>query len=158
MIDWILSSSINAWVLNTFWAWPLFETLHFFGLSLMLGALLVIDLRMLGYLNGLSFSATHRLLPLVFAGFVINLFTGFMFVMGDPERYFIHTGFQLKILLVVLGGLNALWFALRISKPMHQWSTNSDITLEAKAVGCLSLIFWFGVLLLGRLIPYVSTG
>ena len=158
MVEWILSSPLHAWIIGTAWAWPLFETLHFFGLSLLLGSLLVVDLRLIGFFRPLALQGTFQLLPWATAGFALNLVTGLMFLAGDPQRYLIHTGFRLKMLLVLLAGLNALWFVLRISQPMRTWPSHGDTPAEAKLIGVLSLALWFGVLIMGRLIPYVSTG
>jgi hypothetical protein len=80
--------------------------------------------------------STHRLLPWAVIGFVMNLVSGFLFFMGDPGRYSINIGFQIKMVLVLVAGLNVLIFALA-------W---------------VSLAAWTGVLLLGRLIPYIGTG
>lgn len=158
MIDMILSTSLSQWILSTYWAWPLFETFHFFGLSLLLGALMVIDLRMVGLFRGMSMQATHQLLPLVFIGFGINIFTGILFIFGDPGRYFINIGFQIKMVLVFLAGINAVLFYWKVNGPMHNWDAHGDVPTFAKVIGAASLVLWFGVLVLGRLIPYVGTG
>lgn len=158
IIDWILNTSISDWILSTYWVWPMLETFHFFGLCLLLGSLLVIDLRMMGFLRGMSLQATHQLLPLVFIGFGINILTGILFLFGDPGRYVINIGFQLKMVLVVLAGINAVIFYWKVNGPMHNWDSHGDVPVFAKAVGAASLFLWFGVLILGRLIPYVGTG
>ncbi len=149
---------VYTWVTSIFWLWPLMETLHFIGLSLLLGGLIVIDTRMAGLFRGLNIAATHKLLPWVFVGFGINLTTGVLFFFGDPMRYAVNWGFQVKMILVVIAGLNALWFWLRLNKPMHSWEPHGDTSGEAKIVAWISLISWTGVLLFGRLIPYVGTG
>ena len=95
-------SAINQWVMGSAWAWPIMEILHFIGLSLLLGALLVIDLRMAGFFRRVNIVATHKLLPWVFIGFGINLVTGFLFVMGDPARYTANIGFWWKMILVLV--------------------------------------------------------
>ena len=158
MTEWLLGLALNAWIQETVWAWPTLETLHFFGLSLLLGGLLIVDLRLMGFYQGLSLQATHSLLPWVVIGFLINLITGILFVIGDPARYLIHTGFQLKMLLIVLAGLNVGWFYLRVFRQLDSWPDRGSTTTEAKLIGGLSLGLWFSILVLGRFIPYVSTG
>lgn len=158
IIDWVLGTSFHNWILDTPWVWPTAETLHFFGLCLLLGALITIDLRLAGCFRKLSLQATHQLLPLVFVGFAINLATGILFLFGDPERYAVNIGFQIKMVLLVLAGLNAVWFYWKINGPMHEWQSHEDTPVLAKTIGVLSLLFWFGVLIFGRLIPYVGTG
>ena len=154
----IEGGTIYTWVTSDFWIWPLMEIIHFIGLSLLLGGLIVIDLRMIGFFRGLDIRATHALLPWVLIGFVLNLVTGILFFFGDPFRYAVHTGFQLKMVLIVIAGINALWYAWKIHPKMHEWDANANPPALAKVIGSISLVVWTGVLLLGRLIPYVSTG
>mgnify|MGYP006924361814 FL=1 len=158
LIDWALGTSVHTWVLSNSWAWPAMETLHFFGLCFMLGALIIIDTRMMGYFKSVSFDAVHRLLPWVFIGFGVNLITGFVFLLGDPSLYAPNIGFHLKLILIVLGGLNAALYYWKLHGKLGQLETNGDTNSLAKLVGASSLVFWFGVLIMGRMIPYVGTG
>lgn len=151
-------SAINQWVIGSAWTWPIMEILHFIGLSLLLGAMLIVDLRMAGFFRRINIVATHKLLPWAVAGFGINLVTGILFVMGDPARYTANIGFRWKMVLVLIAGLNALWFWFRINPVMKTWEPHGDTPLVAKTIALVSLAVWFGVLLLGRLIPYVGTG
>lgn len=158
IVTWIEGGAVNTWVLGSSWIWPTMEVLHFIGLSLMLGALLIIDLRLAGLFRRINIAATHRILPWVFVGFTLNLVTGLLFFFGDPARYSINIGFQIKMLLVLLAGLNALWFYWKIDPIMHTWAPDADTPVLAKTIAWISLGTWTGVLLLGRLIPYIGTG
>ncbi|MDX1405233.1 MAG: hypothetical protein R3192_11880 [Woeseiaceae bacterium] len=149
---------INTWVLSTYWLWPLLEILHFIGLSLLLGSMLVVDLRLAGYLRQIDIKSTHRLVPWAAAGFTMNLISGVLFFFGDPARYSINIGFQIKMILVLLAGLNVLVFSWKINPHLDKWDPHGDSTMLAKSVAWVSLITWSGVLLLGRLIPYIGTG
>ncbi len=158
IVEWMTATALNTWVNGSAWVWPTLETLHFFGLCLLLGSLLIIDMRMIGWFKRIDIGATHALLPLVFIGFVINLGTGTLFLFGDPGRYVINIAFQLKMLLVILAGLNALLFYWKIDPVMAGWGAHDGTPAIAKFVGAASLVFWFGVLAFGRLIPYMGTG
>jgi hypothetical protein len=120
--------------------------------------MLIIDIRLAGYWRGIGLKAVHRLLPWAVLGFAVNLITGTLFFFGDPERYVANIGFKIKMVLVVIAGLNAIWFKLKIDPDMANWSADQDSTSQAKAVAYISLLSWFGVLLFGRLIPYIGTG
>ena len=154
----IVDGPLNQWILNTLWLWPAMEITHFIGLSLLLGGLIVIDLRMAGYFKALNPAATHQLLPLVFIGFGLNLGTGVLFFYGDPLRYSVNIGFQIKMVLVVLAGLNALLYHWKVVPLMRTWDPQADSPIIAKCVAFTSLTAWTGVLLCGRLIPYVGSG
>lgn len=154
----IEGTALNQWILGSAWAWPIMEILHFIGLSLLLGSLLVIDLRLAGFFRKIDITATHKLLPLTFLGFAINLTTGIMFVIGDPYRYTANIGFWWKMSLLLIAGLNALWFWWKINPVMPSWDAHADTPALAKMIAWISLTSWFGVLLFGRLIPYIGTG
>lgn len=151
-------SPLNHWISDTYWLWPILEITHFIGLSLLLGGLIVIDLRMAGYFRKFSLTATHQLIPLVLIGFGLNLVTGILFFYGDPGRYSINISFQIKMVLVLLAGLNALFYYWKLHPAIPGWAPDADTPPLAKAVAWVSLGVWFGVLLCGRLIPYVGTG
>lgn len=157
-IEWAANTPLNGLVMNWPWTWVILETLHFIGLSILIGALLVMDLRLIGFFRALPVSATHQLLPWVFVGFGINLVSGVLFFFGDPGRYTINIGFQIKFFLIFLAGVNALWFFWKINRDMHTWEPYGGTTGLAKVIGFASLAFWFSVLIMGRLIPYVGTG
>jgi hypothetical protein len=158
LVSWIEGGTLNTWVLGSSWIWPTMETLHFVGLALLLGSLLIIDLRLAGFFRQIDIRATHKLLPWVFIGFGLNLVTGVLFFFGDPGRYAINIGFQIKMILVLIAGLNALWFYWKINPVMGAWEPDCDTPGIAKTIAWVSLGTWFSVLLLGRLIPYVGTG
>src|SRR4029078_4191686 len=90
------------------WLFPTCEGLHFVGMSLLLGTIGVIDLRVLGFFKGLRICPLHLMLPLAFFGFAINVATGVAFVCSDPDSYWIVGAFRLKMVLILLAGANAL--------------------------------------------------
>ena len=153
-----LDSPLNQWIFETYWLWPVMEITHFIGLSLLMGGLIIIDLRLAGYFQVLDPAATHKLVPVVLLGFGLNLLTGILFFYGDPMRYSINIGFQIKMVLVMLAGLNALFYYWKIKPAMAGWDRNTDTPPVAKTVAYISLTTWTAVLLFGRLIPYVGTG
>ena len=73
LVQAIEGGAINTWVLSTYWLWPLLEIIHFIGLSLLLGSILLVDLRLAGFLRQIDLKSTHRLLPWAVIGFVMNL-------------------------------------------------------------------------------------
>ena len=91
----IVDSMLTQWIQSTYWLWPVLEITHFIGLTLLLGGLIVIDLRMAGFFRAIDPAATHKLLPAVILGFTLNLITGILFFYGDPMRYSINIGFQI---------------------------------------------------------------
>jgi hypothetical protein len=151
-------TALHTWVETSALLWPILEIVHFIGLSALLGSMLVIDLRLAGLFRHINIAATHKLLPVAFIGFGLNLTSGTLFFFGNPTRYAANMGFILKMSLVLIAGLNALWFWWKINPLMKTCEPGVELPVLAKIIAGISLGVWFGVLLLGRLIPYVSTG
>lgn len=158
ILDWMQSTWINDLAVGYAWTWPTLESLHFIGMTLLFGALLIMDLRLLGFERGASVMSVDRLVPIAFLGFGINLVSGLIFLFGDPYRYVVNISFQLKMLLVLLAILNFLYYKFRIERLVINLGPGEDTPAMAKAAGGLSLVLWLGVLSYGRLIPYLGTG
>lgn len=148
----IETSALGQVMRDSVWLFPMAEILHFMGLSLLIGSLLVVDFRLLGFARNFPVAAVYRFLPLALAGFGINLVTGTMFFFSDPFRYYPNIAFRLKMLFILLAGLNALYFALTA----HRHTTEEDPGAAVRTVSALSFLFWIGVIILGRFIPYVE--
>ena len=155
----IMASQLSQWIQATYWLWPVLEIIHFFGLTLLMGGLIIVDLKMIGFFPTINLQGVKKLLPFVIFGFLLNLITGILFVYGDPSRYAINIGFQIKLILILLAGCNAAIYHLGVESYVQDLGSSSRRpTLTIKLVGLTSLSLWTAVLLLGRLIPYVGTG
>lgn len=156
--DWMVSTPIKGLVLDYAWSWPTLESLHFLALCTLLGSLLVMDLRLIGFHNVIPLKAVHSLMPLAIGSFVVNLITGLGFVFAVPDMYTRNWAFVLKMVLILLAGLNFLFYFTRVEPGLMKLGPNAPTPVTAKVVGALSLLFWSGVLSLGRLLPYLGIG
>src|SRR5437764_8239052 len=107
----IRSTALHAFV-RTYepWVWPLCETLHYLGLSLLIGCVGLFDLRVLGMARGIPVATIHRLVPWGIGGYVVNILTGVVFFFGHPDQYFYNDAFRFKVIFMGLAGLNVLAF------------------------------------------------
>ena len=156
LVSFVDGSALNQWIVAAWWIWPVFEIVHFFGLSLLLGGLLVIDLRLAGHCRGFTPAATHALIPVVVVGFILTLLSGILFFYGDPVTYAGNAVFQLKMLLILLAGLNAAFYYWTLHARVLTWTADTVPPLTAKLVAYVSLALWSAVMLCGRLIPYIG--
>jgi hypothetical protein len=156
ILEWIKATPIGAFVRDSTWAFPALQSLHFIGMSLLIGVVGVIDLRVLGVARGLPIHPLHRFLPLAFVGFGINLLTGIMFFCHDPYVYAFNPSFRIKMLLILLAGLNALWFRLGVFLDVDKWGPGIEASRLAKIISALSLLIWIGVITAGRFIAFTS--
>src|SRR5947209_10624237 len=153
ILHWIRDTWLGATVRQSRWMFAAGETLHFIGLSLLVGGILIVDLRLLGFLRRIPIRAALAFLPFVIAGFLINLATGIVFFSADPMMYWPNPAFKLKMALILLAGLNALVFTVMAQRRVLGLGLDDDTGRIAKVTAGLSLALWLGVLLLGRLLP-----
>lgn len=158
LANWMQGSWVFALlVAHEDWSWPTLESLHFIGMSMLFGALIVMDLRLLGWEKAAAVVHTDRLYSIALAGFAINLITGITFCFGDPHRYFENVSFHVKMLLIILAALNFLYYKFKVERLVVALGPGEDPPAVAKFVAATSLLLWLGVLTFGRLIPYLGT-
>jgi len=136
------------------WAWATCQTLHFMGLSLLLGTVFVVDLRLLGMMRSIPFSAVHRLLPWGMLGFSLNLFTGMCYFLGAPEQYIHNPTFYWKMVLVMIAGANATY--LTVFDGPWALRSNEDAPVQIKCVAASTILLWVGVLFCGLMLPFLG--
>lgn len=148
-----LARMIGDVIVNVTWTWAAAETVHFIGLSLLLGVVLVVDLRMLGFLKGIPFSALHRLLPWGMLGFAVNTATGMLFFVGAPPSFYVTNGlFFWKLALIIVAAANALYFTV-FTQPW-ELSANETPPIAAKVAAASGIALWLGVLFCGQMLPF----
>ena len=153
--QWLGTSPLHDFMINVGPAFPIAETLHFIGLSLLFGSLLLVDLRGMGFLRQFPLQQVHRLVPLALLGFAINAITGVLFIAFDPATYLENTAFQIKLGLIALAGLNALLFEFAIYRPYLAGNAALERGALIRLSSAASLLLWCGVLVFGRLIPFL---
>ena len=137
------------------WLYPAFETAHYIGLSLLVGGIMLIDLRVLGLARALPLKSMIGLLPFVWIGFVINLLSGSMLFIYGATNFGTNRAFLLKMAFMVLAGLNALAFDRAVRRSGGTWVTADRPPSHVKGFATLSLVFWLCVVTTGRWMAYL---
>ena len=149
-----LAFRLQNWEMDTTWAWPVSETLHFTGMTLLMGVTLLINFRLLGMLRGLPFSTIHRLLPLGILGFGVTMITGLLMFNGNFPRYVAVPTFFLKMFFVVVGGISVLY--VTIFDDTWTLGKGDGTALRHKVFAVSTTICWLGALYFGRMIPFLE--
>ena len=148
-----LGRVVGDYVRDTPWTWIAAETLHFVGLSLLVGVILLIDLRMLGFMSQISFKALDRMLPWAMLGFALNVFTGMLFFAAAYGQYTNNPAFFWKLVFVMLAGANTLYFTFD-----NSWivAPGRDAPALSKAAAVGAMFFWVGVMYWGSMLPFIG--
>jgi hypothetical protein len=143
----------GAWARDTPGVFYAAESLHFVGLCFLLGALLLVDLRLIGLWRSLPIAGTFAYVRLALVGFAINLVTGFLMFCADPYNYWTNSVFHIKLILILLAGGNLAWFILVERKRALALPDGADAGLSTKVSAVLSLALWVAIIVAGRLLP-----
>lgn len=141
------------------WWWTFMMAAHFIGLILIVATVGLLDVRIMGFFKQLPVAPLHRLLPWGLAGLGINIATGMMAFAGRPDNYIFSLGLWVKILALMLLGVNAVLFYLTdIFGQVEHLKAGEDAPFNAKLVAASGLILWFVVITMGRYIqPLTDT-
>ena len=155
-VHWLRATPASEWINSSRWIWPLCESLHFMGLSLLVGITGFFDLRLMGFFKRVSISAARDLMPFALVGFAINVATGLVFLTGLPEQYARNPVWWYKVGFLLLAGLNAVFYETRLSARMLALEPGGDSPAAVKLVGLVSLVSWFAVLYCGRMLAFIG--
>ena len=160
---WLLNAT--KWLASTRWSlalhesiygYPIVESIHVWALCVFVGLAVVLDLR----LTGLAFRTVpvsdivRRILPWTVTGFVVMMISGVLLFYAIPVRSYQNIFFRVKLLLLVLAGINVWIFHSRILRTMPQWDRDPLPPPRARLAGVASLVLWITIIVCGRLIAY----
>lgn len=148
------ADAIGKFVRETKWVWPTLQTLHFMGLTLLLGVIFLVDLRVLGAMKGLSFSTVHRLLPWGVLGFALNVFTGMCYWVAASYQYTLNPVFYLKILFIMIAGVNAIYFT--VFEEPWRLRAGEDAPIRGKVIAASAVFLWVAVIFCGLMLPFLG--
>ena len=151
---WLTASGVQQFVGGQTWVWPTNEALHFIGLWLLFGIVLLVNLRMLGLMKAISFQAVHRMLPWAVLGLGINAITGMGWVLAAPGQYLENVAFFWKIGLLLFAGLDLLY--LTAFDGPWRVAANEDAPMLQKALAATAICLWVGVMYFGRMLPFIG--
>ena len=161
LLQWLQDSGFSQYIESSTWANLVLLCFHAVGMSVVVGILWVLDLRVLGFPRSLPLSAFRPLVRLAWLGFILNAASGLLLFAGAATRFIVNTDFQLKMLLILLGGLSVLALRSSISEAWRAEATADagqgagvQFSAAAKITAAVSLAFWCGVILFGRQIAY----
>ena len=138
------------------WWFPFLESIHVLAIAFLVGSILMVDLRLLG-VAALDYAAsrlTRELIPWTWGAFCVAVVTGIGMFMTRAATYIEHPPFQIKLVLLLLAGLNMALFQFRTFRDIAEWDNAAVTPIVARVAGATSLLLWAGVVLAGRWIGH----
>lgn len=155
LLGWIaatpLAEAMRAWL----WLYPIVEIFHIFGFVMLVGAVMMFDLRVLGLSKNLSVQALGRhLLRWSASGLLLVVPAGLMMFSAHPQEFTSNGIFLAKLGLIVIAGINAALFHAGVYRSVAAWDNKVPAPAVAKMQAALSIVLWIAVISCGRLLAY----
>jgi NhaP-type Na+/H+ and K+/H+ antiporter len=149
-------SALGTTIRESNWWYAVLNVVHVLALMVAAGSVMFFDLRLLGCsLKRTPVSeAAARLLPWTWRGFAVMALSGFLLISSEAERLYFNTAFRVKLVCLILAGLNVLVFHATTFKSVAQWDHSPVTPLRARMAGAASLVLWTAILASGRMIGY----
>lgn len=156
--QWLEHSSLGMAIRDSDWIFYLIESIHVFGIVLMVGTVATMDLRLLGmgmFRRQPVSEAAGQLLPLTWLGFAIQFITGsFLLISEAATKLYVSPSFWIKMGLIFLAGVNMTVFHFTVYRNVTKWDSAAVTPAGARAAAWISLTLWTGVVFAGRGIAY----
>lgn len=154
--EWLESTAVSRWVLESLWGFPIVVAVHILGLTVSVGTLVWFDLRLLG-LSMLRIPVSQlyrRLMPWILSGFAVMFLSGGVLLGAYATEAFGNTYFRIKVVALVLAGVNAFFYHRVTERQIHRWDEARLPALPARAAGLASVVLWLVVIAAGRMMSY----
>ena len=149
-------SPLGIGIAESLWAFPMIETLHVIALVTVFGTIVIMDLRLLGLAS--TYVPVSRMsadtLKWTWIGFVTAAITGSLLFVSKASTYMVNPYFLTKMGLMVLAGLNMLFFHFVTYKTVDQWDGLASPPTAVKASAIISLLIWIVIVFCGRAIGF----
>ena len=155
--DWLSTTFPSVFIQNhNSWVIPAIQSIHIVGIGVVMGSVLMIDLRILGWagMDQTLRQTTRRFGPWLTAALCLMLATGILMVIGEPVRELVTFSFWLKMSLLAVGTLVAAIFQITLRKHERAWEETLVNRGSIKGLAILTFVIWACIIVLGRLIAY----
>ena len=154
--QWLQDTALSTGIRESVWVFPVIEGTHVLALTLSVGLIAAIDLRLFGVVlrRVPASELSKQLLPWAMAGFAVMFITGILLFVSLPMKCYESILFTIKMSFLALAAVNAFVFHITIYRSMSKWDNDAVPPLGARLAGLLSLILWMGVIVAGRNMAY----
>jgi len=158
LCQWIYQTRLSTGIRESPYWFPLIEGIHTLGITAVVGTIAVLDLRLLGLILKREPVSTvaRQVLPWTWGGFAVMFVTGVLLSIAESATNYFNWAFRLKLILLLLVGLNPLIFHLNIYRKVDTWDLAVPTPRRARAAAICSLVLWASIIVTGRLIAYVN--
>jgi len=155
---WLQSLPFALDIRRSTWLFPTIETIHVLFIVIVVGSVSMFDLRLLNIASRdrAVTDLYEEIIPWTWASFACAAVAGFLLFSSDAVKYYHNIPFRMKMLLLLLVGLNTAFFQFRIYPRAGSWTAGARIPFAAKFAATFSLVFWIAIVACGRWIGFTK--
>jgi hypothetical protein len=159
LLQWLYDTQVATQIRENGALFPWIESIHVLAITLVVGSISVVDLRLLGVAwKGRAVSRLlQEVLPLTWVAFVIAAITGLLLFSSNAVKYAHNTFFLAKMALLVVAFLNMLVFHAVTSRGIEAWDHSPRVPGGVRMAGGFSLALWIAVIACGRWIGFTMS-
>ena len=159
LLHWLYETPLATAIRESGNLFPWIESVHVLAITLVVGSISIIDLRLLGLVwKGRAISRLlSEVLPLTWVAFVVAAITGTLLFSSNAVKYTDNHFFQAKMILLVIAFLNMMAFHVITSRGMEAWDTSPRVPAMVRAAGGISLGLWIAIIACGRWIGFTMS-
>jgi uncharacterized membrane protein len=156
LLEWLQASSLAVFIHKTAWAFTTVEVVHVVAISLVIGTIAIVDLRLLGLASTKRpfTELSRQVLPITWVAFVVAVMAGSLLFISRATEYFVNPVFWIKMALIVLAGINMMIFEFITVRGVQQWNLDPTPPPPARLAGGISIACWVLVVVFGRWIAF----
>lgn len=156
LLHWIASTDLSKFIKESSWLFPAIESVHVIALTLVVGTIAIVDLRLLGLASTRRrYTALSReVLPWTWGAFAAAAAAGLLMFISNPVAYFGNADFRVKLALIALAGCNMAAFRLLTVRTVARWDGAGTPPRAVRLAGAISLACWIAVVVFGRRIGF----
>jgi hypothetical protein len=160
LFQWLESWPVSVGIRESSWMFPAFESVHVIAITLVVGSVMIVDLRVLGLASRSErvTELSEAILPWTWGAFAVALISGFFMFAAKAHTYFGNVSFQIKLVLMAAAFVNMLVFHFIPYRSVQSWNDGAAAPPLAKLACGLSLTLWVSIVLMGRWIGFSIEG
>lgn len=153
---WIAATRVGTGILESVYLFPIVEGFHLLGIALSVGVLCWLDFRLIGiaFTDQPVSRVWKQVMPIAAVGFSLMFLTGGLLFWAEAVTAYNSVHFWIKLGLILLAGLNALYFEKVTHRGIAEWDSAPVPPLKARLAGFVSLILWTAIIITGRTMAY----
>jgi Family of unknown function (DUF6644) len=155
-LEWLQNTPFALTISQNGYLFPWVECAHVIALSLVVGTIAIVDLRLLGFasLKRPVTSLMRQVLPITWTAFAVALLTGGTLFASDATEYWENAPFRFKFIAMGLAAVNMLVFHFVTSRNIATWNEATRTPWAAKTAGAISMLLWISIVAFGRWIGF----